>query len=73
MNSSVTTVEMIMPLIMVTPMSLIISLESPIPRAMGIMAKMVVRVVIMTGRTRRGQALRMASSRLSPISRRMRM
>ena len=60
-----------MPLIMVMPMSLIISLVSPQPMAMGTMARMVVSVVIITGRTRSGQAFKMASSRLSPIFRRI--
>ena len=71
MNTSVTTVEITMPLIITTPISLIISLVSPMPAAMGTMARMVVRVVIMMGRMRRGQALRMAVSRSSPISRRI--
>ena len=60
-----------MPAIMVMLMSDIISAApSAMPRAMGTRARMVVRVVISTGRTRRGQAWRMASSRLSPRSRR---
>ena len=71
MNSSVTTVEMTMPLIMVMPISVIISLVPPIPKAMGTMARTVVKVVIRMGRTRRGQAWRMASSRLSPMPRRI--
>ena len=49
-------VEITIPEIMVTPMSDIISLVSPTASAMGTMAKMVVRVVIRMGRTRRGQA-----------------
>ena len=53
------------------PMSDIISLVSPIPMAMGTMARMVVRVVIKMGRTRRGQAWRMAVSRSSPRARRI--
>ena len=67
-------VEMVMPLIMVMLMSDIISAApSDMPRAMGIRARIVVSVVISTGRIRRGQAWRMASSRLSPRSRRWRM
>ncbi len=63
-----------MPEIMVILMSDIISAApSAMPRAMGTRARMVVRVVISTGRTRRGQARRMASTRLSPRSRRWRM
>ncbi len=63
-----------MPEIMVILMSDIISAApSAMPRAMGTRARMVVRVVISTGRTRRGQAWRMASTRLSPRSRRWRM
>ena len=63
-------VEITMPLIMTTPMSDIISLVSPMPSAMGTIARIVVKVVIITGRMRNGQAWRMASSRLSPRYRR---
>ena len=70
MNSNVMPVEMIIPLIMVRHISVIISGVSPVARAMGTIARTVVMVVIMTGRIRRGQAWRMASSRLSPLPRR---
>ena len=67
-------VETTIPEIMVMLMSLIISAApSARPKAMGTRARMVVRVVINTGRIRRGQAWRMASTRLSPCSRRWRM
>ena len=65
------TVETSIPAIMVVPMSLIISFILPVmPSAVGTRARMVVSVVISTGRIRSGQAWRMASSRVSPRSRR---
>ena len=71
MKSRVTTVEITMPLIITTPMGWSISLPSPVPTAMGIKASTVVRVVIIMGRTRRGQASMIASSFSWPRSRRM--
>ena len=60
-----------MPKIMTMPMGWSISLPSPLPAAMGIRASTVVMVVIRMGRTRRGQAARMASSFSMPLARRI--
>ena len=66
-------VETTMPEIMVILISDIISAApSDIPKAMGTRARIVVRVVMSTGRTRRGQAWRMASRLVSPSSLRWR-
>ena len=71
MKSKVTTVEITMPKIITMPMGWSISLPSPVPTAMGIRASTVVRVVIRMGRTRRGQAARIASFFSMPLARRM--
>ena len=68
--NSVATVEMTMPVIMTTPIGFIISEPSPFENTIGTRPRMVVIAVIRTGRTRRGQALRMAVFLSSPRSRR---